>query len=62
MAFFILLVVNYLSLFIVKWYKLRYPAKKTIANFALIFKNLKNDQLEHLLNHIKSKLGEFEYR
>lgn len=57
MTFFILLVVNYLSLFIVKWYKLRFPAKKTIANFSLIFKNLKNDQIDLLLNQIKGKVG-----
>ena len=57
MAFFILLVVNFLSLFIVKWFKVRYPPKKNISNFSLIFKNLKKDEIDSLLDKIKKDIG-----
>jgi hypothetical protein len=49
MTFLILLAVNFLSLFIVKWFKVRYPPKMNLANFSLIFKNLKNDKVDELI-------------
>ena len=42
-AFFILLLANFMSLFVVKWFKIRFPQKVNIAHFSLIFKNLKKD-------------------
>ena len=49
-----------LSLFIVKWFKVRYPPKPNIADFSLLFKNLKSDKMEDLLARIRGKIGEFE--
>jgi hypothetical protein len=51
-----------LSLFIVKWFKVRYPPKPNIADFSLLFKNLKSDKMEDLLARIRGKIGEFEYK
>jgi hypothetical protein len=44
--------VNSLSLYVVKWFKARYPDKMNSSNFSLLFKNLKNDKLEDLLEHL----------
>ncbi len=40
MMFVILIVVNASSLYIMKWFKTRYPDKVNVSNFALMFKNL----------------------
>lgn len=61
-AFLILLVANMLSLFVVKWFKVRYTPKANIADFSLLFKNLKSDKTEDLLIRIREKIGEFEYK
>ena len=58
-AFFILLLVNFLSLFIIKWFKMRFPPKVNIANFSLLFKNLKKDDISELVDQIKKETGPF---
>ena len=45
-AFCALIIVNTLSLFIVKRFKDKYPDKVNVSHFALFFKNLKNDNVE----------------
>ncbi len=50
--FLLLLVVNVLSLYVVKWFKVRHPDKPNVSNFSLIFKNLKNDRIDDLLKHL----------
>lgn len=44
--FLILLTVNTLSIYVVKWFKVRHPDKISVANFTLLFKNIKNDKLD----------------
>lgn len=44
--FLLLLVVNALSLYVIKWFKIRHPDKLNVSNFSLLFKNLKNDKLD----------------
>lgn len=56
-AFLILLLVNILSLFIVKWHKVRYPPQISISNFSLLFKNIKTDKIDVLLQKIREKVG-----
>ena len=52
-TFVALLVVNFLSLFIIKWFKTRYPLKLNIAHYTLLFKNLKNDSITELLSTLR---------
>lgn len=49
----ILLVVNMLSLYVIKWFKVRHPDKLNVSNFSLLFKNLKNDRIEELLGYLR---------
>ena len=49
MTFAILLATNLGSLYVMKWFKVRYPDKKTTADFSLVFKNLKTNNIEDLL-------------
>jgi hypothetical protein len=44
-TFLILLITNALSLYVVRWFKIRYPNKVNVSDFSLLFKNLKNDRL-----------------
>jgi hypothetical protein len=41
-TFLILLICNALSMYIMKWFKVRYPDRIDASNFSLIFKNLTN--------------------
>ncbi len=51
--FLILLIINILSIYVVRWFKIRHPDKINVSNFALLFKNLKNDKLDSLLEHLR---------
>ena len=56
----ILLMVNVLSIYVIKWFKVRYPDKINIANFSLLFKNIKNELIpasENVKNILYSKLA-----
>jgi len=53
MTFVILLFTNVGSLYVMKWFKVRYPDKITTADFSLIFKNLKTNQIEDLIEKLR---------
>lgn len=53
---------NFLSLYIVKWFKVRYPTKINISSFSVLFKNLKSDNIQDLLDKLKRKVGDFHYK
>jgi hypothetical protein len=53
-VFVILIATNASSLYIMKWFKSRYPDKQNVANFSLLFKNLPTDDLEYLLTQLRS--------
>jgi hypothetical protein len=52
-VFLLLLVANTLSLYVIKWFKIRYPDKLQISNYTLIFKNIQTDNIDHLLEKLK---------
>jgi hypothetical protein len=60
--FIILLAVNMLSLYVIKWFKVRHPDKLNVSNFSLLFKNLKNDRLDELIDHLKREFGDFQIK
>jgi ABC-type multidrug transport system fused ATPase/permease subunit len=57
--FLLLLVINVLSLYVVKWFKVRHPDKLSVSNFSLLFKNLKNDRIDDLVGHLQREFGKF---
>ena len=59
MIFLILIVVNASSLYIMKWFKTRYPDKVNVSNFSLFFKNLASDNVEDLLTKLRNEFGYF---
>lgn len=50
----ILIVVNILSLYVIKRFKARHPRKLGVSNFSLLFKNLKKTRIDGLLAHLRS--------
>lgn len=52
MLFLLLLVVNVLSLYVIKWFKVRHPDKPNVSNFSILFKNLRNDRIDDLLKQL----------
>ena len=60
--FLLLLVVNALSLYVIKWFKIRHPDKLNVSNFSLLFKNLKNGKLDELIRHLTQEFGVFEIK
>jgi hypothetical protein len=60
--FLLLLVINVLSLYVVKWFKVRHPDKLNVSNFSLLFKNLKNDRIDDLIGHLQREFGKFEIK
>ena len=59
MIFLILITVNASSLYIMKWFKTRYPDKVNVSNFSLFFKNLASDKVEDLLTKLRNEFGHF---
>jgi hypothetical protein len=44
-VFVVLLATNAMSLYLMKYFKIRYPEKVDVSQFALLFKNIKNDNI-----------------
>jgi hypothetical protein len=61
-AFVVLLITNVLSLYVIKWFKIRYPDKVDVSHFSILFKNLKSDNIEDLLRNLKQEFGDFDIR
>ena len=56
--FIILMVTNASSLYVVKWFKARYPDKPSASNFTLLFKNVEGS-VDELVGSLKAEFGEF---
>jgi hypothetical protein len=46
-------------MYLMKWFKIRYPDKVDVSTYSLMFKNLKTDDLEDTLNKLKKEFGNF---
>jgi len=44
-VFVLLLVTNALSLYLMRYFKIRYPDKPDVSQFALLFKNIASDNI-----------------
>lgn len=44
-VFIILLSTNAISLYLMKYFKIRYPQKTDVSHFSLLFKNIKSDKI-----------------
>jgi hypothetical protein len=53
MTFLVLLATGIAALYLMKWFKIRYPQKADISGFALLFKNLNSPNLEDLINKLR---------
>lgn len=53
MVFLILLATSIASLYIMRWFKVRYPDRIGVSHFALLFKNLSSPNLEDLISRLR---------
>lgn len=51
--FLVLLATNFLSMYIVRWFKIRYPEKVGITAYALLFKNIRENNIEALIKKLQ---------
>jgi hypothetical protein len=54
MVFLVLLATGIAALYIIRWFKVRYPDRVEISSFALLFKNLPTPNLEDLISRLRS--------
>lgn len=60
MVFLVLLATGIAALYVMKWFKVRYPDKVDISSFALLFKNMPTNNLEDLVTQLRNEFGDFE--
>lgn len=56
-VFLILLVTNFLSMYVVRQVKVRYPSKESVAEYTLIFKNVTSESAELFSEGLKKEFG-----
>jgi hypothetical protein len=61
-VFLVLLATGIAALYVMRWFKVRYPDRVDISNFTLLFKNLPTPNLEDLISRLRSEFGEFEIK
>lgn len=54
-VFLVLLMTNAGSMYLIKWFKIRYPSQTDVSDFSLIFKNLQGVGVDGLLKTLKSE-------
>lgn len=44
-------------MYLIRWFKIRYPSKTDAADFSLLFKNLQGGGIDGLLQTLKAEFG-----